>query len=101
MANEFTDGSKFYHINQKGSISVTDRSPVANLNAEMLEGAHKTDFVKQGTVDSVDYGIVQEGKSISMTGESIALDVTSKLKVGNIVIKPSDNGNGILIGIEI
>ena len=96
----FESGSNFYQVNGEGSLKVTDRNEVANLNAEMLQGIHKTDILKQGTVDNVNYGISQNGKTLDMSGEEINLDTNSQIKIGNIVIKSSPNGNGILVGIE-
>ena len=92
----YNNGASF----QVGALKVTDRNKVVNLNAEMLDGTHKTDFLKQGTVDNVNYGISQNGKTLSMSGETINLDTASQIKIGNIIIKSSNNGNGILIGIE-
>ena len=95
----YDNGASFQIQNDKGKLYVTDRGKVVNLNAEMLDGTHKTDFLKQGTVDNVDYGISQNGKTLNITGVSATMDENSQIKLGNITIKSSDNGNGILIGI--
>ena len=96
----YDNGASFETVDSKGKLYVKDRGMVDNLNAEMLDGTHKSDFLKQGTVDSVNYGIQQTGKTLSATGVSLVFDETSQFKLGNIVIKPSNGGRGVLIGFE-
>lgn len=95
----YDNGASFQTVDSKGKLYVKDRGMVENLNSEMLDGTHKADFLKQGTVDGVNYGISQNGKSLSLSAVTTTMDTTSQIKLGNIIIKSSDNGNGILIGI--
>jgi len=101
----YDNGASFQTKNEKGRLYVTDRNLVNNLNAEMLDGAHKSDFVKQGTVDGVDYGVSQSGKTVNLSGVSVVADKNSTFKIGNIIIASAADGEGvegnaILIGLE-
>lgn len=79
-----------------GKLYVSSTEQVDNLNAEKLCGKGPGDFIQTGD----NFGISQSGKALSMSGETVALDATSKIKIGNIFIQSCENGNGILIGIE-
>ena len=79
-----------------GKLYVSSTDKVDNLNADKLRGKVLEDFVQTGN----SFGISQSGKALSMSGETIALDTTSKIKIGNIFIQSCPDGNGILIGIE-
>ena len=82
-----------------GKLYVTDPSKVENLNADKLRGETPDSFIKTSNAAQGGSGISQSGNQLNMTGENITLDLTSQIKIGNIIIKSSDNGNGILIGI--
>lgn len=93
----YSSGASF----QKGALKVTDTGVVENLNAKRLQGKEPADFVK-----TTGFGITQNtgaievnNLTISKTGVSEIFDSSSQIKIGNVVIKASDN-NGILIGIE-
>ena len=92
----YDNGASFQTtVAKKGKLTVTDRSLVDNLNAEMLDGAHKSDFVKQGTVDNVDYGVAQTGKNLNLSGVNIVADNTCTFKLGNIIIASAKDGQGV------
>ena len=85
-----------------GRLQVTDQNQVENLNASRLQGKVPTDFVNVGS----SYGITQNGKNVAAssvtvanTGVTYTFDVNSTIKIGNVVIKSSDEGKGILVGI--
>lgn len=87
----------------QGKLKVTDASQVENLNASALQGKQPKDFLQLGTT----FGITQSNKSTALSGVTVTqnsvnvvADTNSIFKIGNVVIKSSDNGNGILIGIE-
>ena len=91
----YASGAAFQTENNKGKLYVTDQGVVENLNAAMLGGASRAAFVEQGPTK----GITQNDKTLTMSGETINLDTASQIKIGNVIIKSSDNGNGILIGV--
>ena len=82
-----------------GRLYVTDQNKVENLNADSLHGEIPESFVKTSSAVSGASGISQSGNTLDMVGETIVFDKTSQIKIGNIIIKSSDNGNGILVGI--
>lgn len=96
MAGIYDNGASF---RSGGKLYVTDPNKVDNLNAEKLQDETPESFVKTSSAVHGASGISQSGNSLSMTGETIVLDTSSQIKIGNIIIKSSDNGNGILIGI--
>lgn len=107
----YSSGAAFQTENNKGKLYVTDQGVVENLNADMIDGAHIANLVKQGTVDNVDYGLVQNGKTItatginasaassamSLSGSRLSLDSNSVLKIGGIEIVAASNG--VLFGV--
>ena len=96
MASDWTNGASLRNEQYGGRLYITDSQPVEHLNADMLDGAHRANLLEQGS----DFGITQTGKTLSMAGEIVSLDAASQIKIGNVVIKSSDNGNGILFGLE-
>jgi len=91
MSSIYDNGASF----QGGTLKVTNSQVVDNLNADKLHGLDDNDFFRVGS----NYGTNQSGKTTTMTGVTHIYDTTSEIKIGNIIIKPSDNGNGILVGI--
>lgn len=96
----YASGASFQ---QGGILTVTDTNVVKNLNASQVQGKEPKDFIQIGS----SYGLSQTGKTIEATGvnvsnasTSIDFDANSTIKIGNVIIKSSDSGNGILIGIE-
>ena len=90
-------------LTQGGGLQVTDTKVVKNLNASQVQGKEPKDFIQIGS----DYGLSQTDKTIEITGVSVSntstsinFDANSAIKIGNVIIKSSDSGNGILIGIE-
>ena len=95
----YNNGASFQNENNTpGKLYVTDRSMVSNLNAELFQNKEPADFLCIDKSSSATYGIKQSGKTITMTGETINLDNSSEIRIGNLVIKSADGGNGILIG---
>ncbi len=120
----YTNGAALYNENGVGKLAVKTTQEVENLNSEFLQGKHASDFLGVGE----GYGITQSGKTMNLTGttenknnvtENVeggtkdehnvtetlrgltkVFDTASVIKIGNLVIKSSDNGNGILVGIE-
>ena len=89
-----------------GSLKVTDANRVENLNSSLLQGRDPSDFLQIGS-DFVNSGITQNGANItansvnvSNTGVTYIFDTGSTIKIGNVIIKSSDSGNGILVGLE-
>lgn len=88
---------------QGGKLQVTDKNEVDNLNAHQLQGKEPKDFIQTGSV----FGLTQSGKTATAAGVTVSntsvnynFDANSTIKIGNVVIKSSNGGNGILIGIE-
>lgn len=97
--NIYNNGASFQNENTPGKLYVTDRSMVSNLNAELFQNKEPADFLCIDKSSSAStYGIKQSGKTITMAGETINLDSNSEIRIGNLVIKSADGGNGILIG---
>lgn len=95
----YNNGASFQNENTPGKLYVTDRDMVDNLNAELFQYKEPADFlcIDKTPSDST-YGIKQSGKTITMTGETVKLDSSSEIRIGYLVIKSADGGNGILIG---
>ena len=94
----YSSGASF----QGGAVKVTDQSVVSNLNVSKLQGKEPVDFIK-----TTNFGLSQSTGIIGATGVTVSsvgvtknYDTTSIIKIGNVIIKSSDNGNGILVGIE-
>ena len=99
----YDNGASF----QGSSLYVNNGNVVSNLNASKLQGKTPSDFInKDGET-----GLTQSGKIIGLNGVTmnasssvmnfsgnINLDTTSEIKLGNLIIKSSDSGYGILIG---
>lgn len=98
-ASVYSSGASF----QGGALKVTDQGKVENLNASKLEGRGANDFIKTtnfGLSQSTGGVIGATGVTVSSVGVTKNYDTTSTIKIGNVIIKSSDNGNGILVGIE-
>lgn len=96
-ATVYSTGASF----QGGALKVTDAGKVDNLNAEKLQGKEPVDFVK-----TTGFGITQNTGSIGVSGLNISntgvietFDKNSQIKIGNVIIKATDN-SGIIIGID-
>ena len=90
-------------LTQGGGLQVTSTNVVKNLNASQVQGKEPKDFIQTGN----DYVLSQDAKTIEAAGVSVSnastsinFDTNSTIKIGNVIIKSSDSGNGILIGIE-
>ena len=66
----------------------------AHIDAYTLQHKTPSDFLQTGN------GISQENRTISMVNQTVCFDNYSTIKIGGLVIKPKENGTGILIGIE-
>ena len=97
MPDVYSSGASF----QGGALKVTDAQKVDNLNAEKLQGETPDSFIKTASAASSASGISQSGNNLTMSDEIVQFTGSgSKVKFGNIVIKASSDGDGILIGIE-
>ena len=108
--SDYTGGASF----QGDKLVVTNTGVVGNLNASFLQGKVPTDFLQLGN----NFGITQTAagntKGVNVTGvvtnlsssathvqnSSIDFDANSEIKIGNLIIKSSNGGNGILVGIN-
>ena len=106
--SDYTNGASF----QGGSLKVTDTVKVENLNASYLQGKVPSNFLQLGN----DFGVTQNAKVLGATGvtanlsssaaniinnSSVNLDESSEIKIGNLLIKSSSDGFGILIGTTV
>ena len=86
----YDNGASF----QGGALNVTSANKVTNLNASMLNSKTSDDFLQ------VKGGITQNNDGdISFAGRKTIFNTDAEIRIGNVVIKSSDNGNGILIGV--
>ncbi len=93
----YENGASF----QSGSLKVTDTGIVSNLNVEKLQNETPASFIKTSSAASGASGISQSGNNLTFNNEVVQLTgAGSKIKIGNLTIKASSDGNGILIGIE-
>lgn len=83
---------------QGGALKVTDTGIVENLNVTKLQNETPASFIKTSSAASGASGISQNGNALTMINETINIDTASTIKIGNLIIKSADNGNGILIG---
>lgn len=92
-------------LSNGGRLQVTDQGKVDNLNAEKLQGRTPGGFIQTNN-GFVTTGLTQDGTGIAASGITVnntnvrqTFDEDSVIKIGNTVVKASNNG-GILIGIE-
>lgn len=127
MDSIYSSGAAFYNENGVGKIYVPTTQEVSNLNSELLQGRHAVDFLRVGdkygvsqnedtprvigftgvtcnkaNVTESDINSIKTKTRVTETEASCAhiLDTASIIKIGNLVIKSSDNGDGLLIGLE-
>lgn len=123
----YNNGAVLYNDNGVGKLALNSRDQVNNLNAELLQGKHANDFLSIGEdygiiqddsdpknlefvgITHVKNNVTENETNSTKTKNRVTeneincthvFDTTSVIKIGNLVIKSSDNGNGILIGIE-
>lgn len=95
--NIYVNGASF----QGGALKVTDTNQVTNLNAEKLQGETPASFIKTARAASGASGITQTSGMLTFYNEEAVFSGSnSKIKIGNLIIKASPDGNSILIGIE-
>lgn len=86
----YDNGASF----QGGSLNVTSTNKVTNLNASMLNSITSDGFLQRKG------GITQNNDGdISFAGRKAIFNTSAEIRIGNVIIKSSDNGNGILIGV--
>lgn len=102
---DYTNGASF----QRDKLVVTNTGVVGNLNASYLQGKTPSDFVQVGN----GFGITQSSTGVigvtgvttnvnssttNITNSIVNIDTGSAIKIGNLLIQSSSNGDGILIG---
>lgn len=123
----YSSGAAFYNESGEGKVYVSSRDEVTNLNSELLQGKHAVDFLRVGArygvsqdentpkvigftgvthnkTDVIENDIngIKTKTGVTETESSCVhiLDAASTIKIGNLVIKSSNGGNGLLIGLE-
>ena len=98
----YSNGAVLYNDeddDNKGRLQVTSTQQVDNLNASFLQGKVPSDFIQN--VASGSTGMHQDDASnLTVKNETIKL-VNSAIKIGNIILRSADNGDGLLIGREV
>ena len=97
----YSSGAAFYTANNIGKLKTTSREKVDNLNAELLQGETPSSFIKTSSAASGASRITQGTNTLTFNNEVVQFTgADAKIKIGNVVIKSSADGNGILVGIE-